>query len=254
MKTGFFFLLGLLCAGPVWAQDVLIIGEVHDNPAHHVVQADRVQAFAPKALIFEMLTPEQVLRSPIIEGDQDALGVALNWKDSGWPAFDHYYPIMQAAEGARLYGAGLRREQARAALKDGLEIAFGDEAGDYGLTQALPAAQQMAREDLQAEAHCGALPQSALPKIVMVQRLRDAMLARAVVQAMTDTGGPVAVITGNGHARRDWGMPSVLTHVAPELKIYVIGQGEGDATPDGAFDEVLTSPVVAREDPCLAFQ
>ena len=42
------------------AQDVVVVGEVHDNPAHHRVQAEIVREVAPKALVFEMLTSGQV--------------------------------------------------------------------------------------------------------------------------------------------------------------------------------------------------
>ena len=83
------------------------------------------------------------------------------------------------------------------------------------------------------QAHCDALPEDMLPGMVAVQRLRDAVLARAVVRAMDDTGGPVAVITGNGHARRDWGMPAMLARAAPDLDVWVLGQTEEDQPAGG---------------------
>ncbi len=67
------------------------------------------------------------------------------------------------------------------------------------------------------------------PAWSQAQRLRDAALARAVVEAMAATGGPVAVITGNGHARRDQGMPAVLGRPHPTLRVLSIGQIEGAA-------------------------
>jgi uncharacterized iron-regulated protein len=90
--------------------------------------------------------------------------------------------------------------------------------------------------------------------MVAVQRLRDAVLARAVVQAMAETGGPVAVITGNGHARRDWGVPAYLSRVAPEWEVFVLGQTEAGAPLAGGFDAVLSAPAVDRPDPCAAFR
>ena len=39
--------------------DVVLLGEVHDNPAHHAFQAEAVAYLAPRALVFEMLTPAQ---------------------------------------------------------------------------------------------------------------------------------------------------------------------------------------------------
>jgi uncharacterized iron-regulated protein len=93
-----------------------------------------------------------------------------------------------------------------------------------------------------------------LPGMVEVQRLRDAVLARAVVQAVEETGGPVAVITGNGHARRDRGVPAYLGRIAPDLEVFVLGQTEDGAPLEGGFDEVVSAPAVDRPDPCAAFQ
>jgi uncharacterized iron-regulated protein len=136
----------------------------------------------------------------------------------------------------------------------GLAESFGDGAATYGLTEPLPETEQAAREALQMAAHCDALPEEMLPGMVAVQRLRDAVLARAVVQAMEETGGPVAVITGNGHARRDRGVPSYLGRVAPDLEVFVLGQTEDGAPLQGGFDEVVSTPAVDRPDPCAAFR
>lgn len=248
----------LLCLWPVMpatAQDVLVLGEVHDNPAHHRLQADRVAAFAPAALVFEMLTRAQAARiTPALRDDPAALAKALDWTDGGWPDFAMYYPIFAAAPDARIYGAQVPPAEARAAMEKGVATIFGPRAPDYGLTRPLPPAEQALREALQARAHCGALPDDVLPAMVQVQRLRDAALARAVVRARRETGGPVVVITGNGHARPDWGVPAVLARLAPELRVHSVGQGEGGRPPQGRFDEVVISAYVPdRPDPCAAF-
>lgn len=246
---------GLGGAGTAVAQDVLILGEVHDNPAHHAVQAERVAAIQPRAIVFEMLTEAQAAQvTPALRVDEAALADALDWQESGWPAFSMYYPIFAAAPEAAIHGAHVPRDAARSVAEGGLAEAFGPEAARYGLTRALPDEEQAAREALQMEAHCNALPEDILPGMVAVQRLRDAVLARAVVQAMEATGGPVAVITGNGHARRDWGIPAYLAEVAPDLEVRVLGQTEEERPLDGGFDEVISAPAVDRPDPCAAFQ
>lgn len=240
---------------PVLAQEVMILGEVHDNPAHHAEQAARVAQAQPKALVFEMLTEDQAARvTPALREDMAALEAALGWAESGWPDFSMYYPIFAAAPDAAIYGAQVPREAARAALSDGPAASFGEEAARYGLDRDLSPEEQAARETLQKEAHCNALPPEMLPGMVAIQRVRDAVLARATIAALEATGGSVAVITGNGHARRDWGVPAYLTMVAPDLDIWVLGQTE-DARPlDGGFDLVTSAPAVARPDPCAAFK
>jgi uncharacterized iron-regulated protein len=102
-------------------------------------------------------------------------------------------------------------------------------------------------------AHCGALPAEVLPGMVQAQRLRDAALARAVVQAHRATGGPVVLITGTGHARRDRGVPAVLAQAMPDLSVLSVGQMEGSAGADPPFDRWIVTPALPRGDPCDAF-
>ena len=231
--------------------DVVVLGEVHDNPIHHEHQARAVAALAPKALVFEMLPPGGVM--PETHTDAADLASALGWNATGWPDFSMYYPIFTAAPYARVYGAEVGRDQARQAFKGGIAAIFGPDAAAYGLTTPLPAADQSAREAEQAEAHCNALPPDLLPGMVNVQRLRDASLARAALQALADTGGPVAVITGTGHARRDQGLPAALALAAPDTKVLSIGQFEEAPEPGAPYDLWLTTAPHPREDPCKAF-
>ena len=254
MRSLLFLMFSTLsCAAT--AQDVSVLGEVHDNPAHHAAQAERVQNIAPRALVFEMLTPEQANSiTPELRVDADALAKALDWENSGWPDFAMYYPIFAAAPDARIYGAGVGRDEARAAMDGGFDGPMDGSAARFGLDEPLPQHQQDAREALQMEAHCNAIPEEMLPGMVRIQRLRDAMLARMALEAHEDTGGPVVVITGNGHARRDWGMPALLALAAPELEVHVVGQTENEMPLVGGFDEVLSAPPAQRDDPCEAFR
>lgn len=185
--------------------DVVILGEMHDNPHHHENQAKAVAALVPAALVFEMLTAEQAARvTPENRADAEALGAALQWENSGWPDFAMYHPIFAAAPEARVYGAALPRDEVRRAVSEGAAAVFGGEASDYGIDVALSSDEQATREVGQMEAHCNAMPAEMMGGMVEAQRLRDAALARAARQALADSGGPVVVITGNGHARTDW--------------------------------------------------
>jgi len=235
--------------------DVVLLGEVHDNPVHHENQARAVAALRPAALVFEMLTPDQAGR---VDGssrrDADTLAGVLGWAGTGWPDFALYYPIFAAAPEAVIFGGNLPRDQVRRAVYEGAAPVFGAGADRFGLTVPLPQPEQAAREAEQMAAHCDALPVDMLPGMVAAQRLRDAALARAVLQAIAQTGGLVVVITGNGHARRDWGVPEILRQAAPDLQLFSLGQYE-DAAPFAPPNDVyLVTKGVARPDPCLAFQ
>ena len=86
------------------------------------------------------------------------------------------------------------------------------------------------------------------------QRFRDAAFGAVVVQAFAETGGPVVLIAGNGHARTDWGVPAILAAGAPNLSVLVVGFIETPAQAEQPFDLwVVTEPAI-REDPCLAFK
>lgn len=234
--------------------DVIFLGEVHDNPAHHARQADLVAAIAPQALVFEMLSPAQAeLVTPDMMMQPDVLADVVKWADSGWPDFAMYAPIFAAAPDAVVYGAHVPRDQTRKAAFEGVKTVF-SEAETYGLTTPLPETEQQAREDLQLAAHCNAMPADMLPVMVDIQRLRDAALARGVVQALDAGAASVVVITGNGHARADWGAPRILLDVMPHLSVATLGQGEHGATVQGDFDLVEMAPPVDRGDPCTAFQ
>ena len=233
--------------------DVVFLGEVHDNPAHHIAQAAEIERMQPAAVVFEMLTDEQAARvSPQLLSDREALQAKLEWDASGWPDFAIYYPIFAALGEARVYGAAVSRQEAREASADVIG-AFGPDAPRFGLDRPLPEDQQTAREAAQMSAHCDALPSEMLPMMVAIQRLRDARLAQVALQALGETGGPVAVVTGNGHARKDWGAPALLSLAAPDVTVWALGQGEGDDPPLGEFDALRSAPAPEREDPCAAF-
>lgn len=230
---------------------VIVLGEQHDNPDHHARQAEWVTALQPSALVFEMLTPEQAGKAAFDWSDQAELDAAIGWSQSAWPSFDMYFPIFAAAPDAVIFGAGVLRET----LRDQLQTPISEqpEATRFGLDQPADPEEQTAREALQATAHCGALPEKLLPMMVDAQRIRDMALADAALRALAQTGGPVVVITGNGHARTDWGMPALLQVAAPDMTVFSLAQGEDGSTVHGGFSLTLDAPAPERGDPCVAF-
>lgn len=235
---------------------VVFIGEQHDNAAHHAVQAEWVLALQPAAIVFEMLTDDQAGRiSAENRDDPEELARVLEWDASGWPDFEMYYPIFNAAPNAVIYGAAVPRATLGEAMQaDLVDIIGAVQASRFGLDAPLPEDQLELRLDLQRVAHCDALPETLLPRMVAIQRLRDAALAQAALDALKTVGGPVAVITGNGHAREDWGAPYLLRKAAPDVSVFSLGQGEAGQMPEGMFSAVVDGPATDRGDPCDAFR
>lgn len=234
--------------------DITLLGELHGTPDHHANQARLVALIAPKALVFEMLSPEQATAGQSVDrNDVDALDAALGWSASPWPDFAVYAPIFAAAPDAKIFGAALPRDRVVAAIETGAAAQFSD-AARFGLDQPLPEAEQSLREDQQGTAHCDALPPAMLPGMVEAQRLRDVAFAKTALDALEDTGGPVVVITGNGHARKDWGMPVYLRAAAPGVTVTSFGQllSTSETAP---FDHwIVTQAGPDEGDPCDAFK
>lgn len=238
--------------------DIVILGELHDNPWHHANQARAVRALSPAAIVFEMLTPDHAAAAAKADRDDpDALASALEWESRGWPDFAMYHPIFTAAPDAAIVGGGLEAATVRDAVSAGARAIFETHfdaamARRLGLDAPLGDTAQTERESLQARVHCDALPEDLLPGMVEAQRLRDAVLAQAAIAAAAE-GGPVVVITGNGHARTDWGVPAKLARAAPELTVLSIGQLESAPEDMPPYDRWIVSEAPDRDDPCAAF-
>jgi uncharacterized iron-regulated protein len=234
--------------------DIYVLGEVHDNPAHHLMQAEIVARVRPTALVFEMLTPSQAAASEGVDrSDASALDAAFGWEAAGWPPFAMYAPIFAGAPDATIIGAALTRDVLMEAAAQDAASVFGEASGAFGLTP-LDAADLDARVAEQAEAHCGAMPAEMLPGMVEVQRLRDATFARAAIDAFDAGGGPVVLITGTGHARTDRGVPAYIRKARPDLTVWALGQVEGaPEAGDPPYDAVVVTDPVERDDPCAAF-
>jgi uncharacterized iron-regulated protein len=233
--------------------DIVVLGEVHDNPAHHARQAEIVAALSPAAVVWEMLPAEAADRVAAVgTADGAALAAALGWQALGWPEFAMYHPIFVAAGEAVHIGAAVGRDDLRAAMQEGAAAVFGPEAAAFGLVP-LDAAEQAEREAGQASAHCDALPAEMLPGMVEAQRLRDAAFARAAIGAFETHGGPVVVITGTGHARTDRGVPAAIAAARPGVSVWALGQLEAEPEGDVPFDAVAVDPAPARPDPCADF-
>lgn len=233
---------------------VVFLGETHDNSHHHAGQARALAGLAPAAVVWEMLTPDQAARLPEDLSDPETVAGAVGWAESGWPDFALYHPLMLAAPGALHVGAGVSRSEARRVFRESLAAVFGPGAARFGLEGDLPGAEAGARGQQMVDSHCGALPEEIIPSMVAAQRLRDARLAGAALEALAATGGPVAVIAGSGHARTDWGAPALVARAAPEVTVLSLAFLEAEPEEPAPFDLWLVTPPAEREDPCAAFR
>ncbi|MBY5988290.1 ChaN family lipoprotein [Roseovarius atlanticus] len=237
----------LLClAAPALSQpaaDIVILGEVHDNPDAHLGQAAVLEELQPTAVVFEMLTAKEADKA-----DADRTRIEAAWEASGWPDYPIYAPLFDALDEARIIGAAAPRDSVKTVYSDGAATVFGPDATLYGLDAPLAQEEQATRETMQFAAHCEAMPRDMMGGMVAVQRYRDAVFARAALEALEAYGPPVAVIAGNGHARTDWGIPAMIARAAPQVTTHAIGFVESQT--DIPFDETRIVPPADRDDPC----
>lgn len=248
----------------------VLLGERHDNPAHHALQARllrrMIEAGRRPAVGFEMLSTDDataivryLARSP---KDASGLGEAVNWKRSGWPDWRLYEPIAQAAldAGLPIVPTNLSRVATEAIRRNGLAGLSGQLARQLGLELPLaPEVRDAMRRELD-DSHCGTMAGEALERMVDIQWARDARMAEALARAGQRDGA--LLIAGAGHVRTDRGVPLHLQRRAPSVSVVSLAFLEVEATADapaayaarfeGAlpFDYVWFTSRIDEVDPC----
>jgi uncharacterized iron-regulated protein len=229
----------------------VLLGEQHDSEAHHARQLQMQQALSARglrpALALEQFDTEHqaALRRAQQDGQRDAEALAdagqLNRKGWRWPMYREL--IAHAAEhGWPLLAANLSRAEARRIV-----------LGEVPTPAATDAEQQRLMEDDVIQGHCGHRPSAnILAGMVGAQRARDARMA-AVLDA---AGGPVVLIAGAGHVRRDRAVPRHLAEPARAMAIGLTEVREGKAEPaaydSAGFDVLWFTASKQRPDPCAA--
>jgi len=243
---------------------IVVLGEMHDNRVHHARQAQIVEALQPGGIAFEMVpeASEEGIQVFLAQGGaRGEIGPAIGWAKLRWPDWKMYKPVFEAARGAYVAGGGVPKPELRRAMKEGAGTVYGVGADGLGLDQPLDPATQIEVEDEMIASHCNKLPREVASGMVESQRLRDARFAAATLRALDNAAnGRAVLITGNGHARTDRGVPLYLRLAAPRLAVLSVGMIElppgrdpQEAAAGLPFDYVWFSEPAKREDPCAAF-
>lgn len=244
-----------------------LLGEVHDNPDHHAIQAellDAIGAGGVRPLVaFEQFDREydaalqQLQYAGKITADDVARTVKFDRKGWDW---NYYRPLVEIA---LRYGMPMRAANLSRAAAGQIVKRFGAEGGSAdNITAPWTAEKEQAMRTSIIEGHCGALPDSMVPAMTAAQRARDTALAETLLDAGSD--GAV-LIAGNGHARRDLAVP-VYLHAASATRICAIGILEVETASNEPqdyvrstagvppFDFVYFTPPRPRPDPCAGFK
>lgn len=231
------------------ATPLLLLGEQHDAPEHQALQRATVQALSQRgqlaALVLEMAEQGQQTTGLPRSASETEVRQALQWGDEahgGWP-WAVYGPVVMAAvqAGVPVLGGNLPRAQMRAAMADAT------------LDPRLPP-EALAQQQTQIrEGHCGLLPEGQIAPMTRIQIARDRSLAEVAVAAL-QTHKTVLLVAGNGHVRRDLGVP---LHLPAGLDFHVVVMQAG-ATPASPprhpADTVWITPTSPPTDHCAALK
>jgi len=249
-------------AAAIARQPVVLLGEVHDNAAQHAARAAALRQFfasgARPALAFEQFDRERQAdidrarreTPPAGTNRADYVIAQASGKRSGWN-WSLYRPYVELALEFELpiVAANLSRADAGRVASEGFGVVF-DAAtiGTLGL-EALPPALLQEQERAVDDGHCNQLPANMLPAMARAQIARDAALALAIRPHLARG---VVLLTGNGHARNDFGVPQFLTAAERErtVTIGLLESEHADAELRERFDVSFVTPTQQRADPC----
>jgi len=246
--------------------DFILLGETHDNPEHHNIEVEVLQALLrkenPPALVLEMLDLEdqpgidRFLETKSTDTAEFNRQTGFSEKGWDWPL---YRPLLAIAldHHLKIVAGNLSRKQLMAVIKNGISAA--PQTVRLRLDQShkiKPAQQQQLMQDIR-DSHCGKLPEAMVPGMTEAQIARDVMLAEQTAEA----GKPALLIAGSGHVRRDRSASFYLSQIVPDAKIISVGLLGVDtktkpaylAEQKNLFDYLWYTDSVEREDPCAGF-
>jgi uncharacterized iron-regulated protein len=256
------------------AADIVFLGELHDDAGHHADQlkvlTDILAAGRSPAVAMEQFDRKNQAaldrarrERPL---DSHFAGEQADFNFKGWD-WSFYAPIVNRAfaAGLPLIASNFSREEASEIVRDGLGAVSSERRTTLAIDRPLPRHALRDLEDAISEGHCGRLPRTVVRGMAQAQRMRDAIMADAVIPY---AGRGVVVIAGRGHARRDYGAPFYIAARDPRLDVVSVGlfeldsQGRpGDDEADRfatqkvrpVFDFLWFAPAVERADSCRHF-
>jgi uncharacterized iron-regulated protein len=228
---------------------IVVLGEVHDNPAQHALRLAAlrivVDGGARPALAFEQFDREWQadIDRARRERPRDADHVIAAGKGAPSWRWELYRPFVQLALDYDLpiVAANLSRRAAMGVATQSPGAA----------ATSVAASVRRAHEEAIAKGHCNLLPPDALPGMANAQIARDRTLAESL-RPYAARG--VVLLTGNGHARVDIGVPYWFTpeerRASTSIGILERDDDAGAGEAAGRFDAFVLTARAERPDPC----
>lgn len=242
-------------AGHLRAADIVLLGELHDNARHHELRGQLIAQFADqgRTIVAEHLPDTgRVTFQSDTRADLEAAGFdSLSW---GWPLHQRLYDQIRA-RGLAVVGGNLPREQAREIFLQGV-TGLPERMGQTYANSRLDAPAEKNLDHDLVEGHCGKLPDRYLLRMRFAQRIADIAMTHALLDH-----SPSVLVAGNGHVRKDYGVPQVLAAVAPAKKVVSVGFLERSSDSQelinsvtAQYDFIWLTERAQRKDPCEDFK
>jgi uncharacterized iron-regulated protein len=229
------------------SKKIVLLGEVHDNATQHAMRLIAFQNLLVEgkrpALLMEQFDRENQAAIEFARiqfpNDLGELIAAGSPGKQGWN-WELYKPFIALAikYDLPIVAVNVSNKDAMKAMREGLA------ALDISLSPDLQLKEQQAKEIFNG--HCQMMPMESARKMVNAQVAKDIVMAQFV--AKYQARGAV-LLAGNGHVRKDIGIPVWLSHSARENSVS-IGLLEGGSTAN-LFDVTIITTAPARNDPCL---
>ena len=236
--------------------DFLIVGEVHDNPTHHMRQAQIIREMHKDhrniSVVMEHVdsSQEDILKDFAVTKNIEDLPKRLRWVESGWPDWQIFRPIFVTTNdlGISVHHGLFSKNKIMKIYQNGLTEVF--EPGEYrrlNLDHFPRTLREQHLEQLYSD-HCKLMPKTRLEKMIDIQIARDAYMS---IQ-LTRHGRKAILLTGNGHVSHERGVGFFLQDKnVLNVAQYEIEDGEKfDFKSVKGIDYIWFSSPHARPDPC----
>jgi uncharacterized iron-regulated protein len=254
--------------------NVLLLGEVHDNPLHHDFQKKLLQtqldAGSRPSFLMEQFNSGS-------QADLDAALANTNRDDAFSSAADLikfgdwklYVPLLSSAVDYKLpiIAANIASAQLQPVMKQGFNAYDPEDLKRIAVDEVWSENRENYLSQHIEGTHCGQISPQWRAGLVRGQRLRDALMVDAAVSSF---GRGIVAIVGRDHARRDIGLPLYFAARRPSIRMLSMGlvevipgnflpQGYATetATGDAPYDVIWFSPRLDRSgrfDPCAGFE
>lgn len=214
------------------SKELIFVGEVHDNPEHHLIQVQILQALmarhAPLTVAMEFFDES---RQPVLdryleeEVSETVFLKDVDW-DKSWSFPYHFYrPIIFLAKekGRALLGINVPNNIVKKVARSGLDSLTPEERDQVAKEINLdnPAHRDYLSEVFKKHSRHHQLKN--FDYFYQAQCVWEETMAENIARYLTDNKGKMVVFTGNGHITDKFGIPDrVLRRIAVNMATIVL--------------------------------